>query len=162
MATPESIVREPRDSPCRTRLGCEAASGAHGRVVACLARGVLRVIRDVLPSNDFFSGCEIFLRFSVLAKCFFMVQVVSIVAKGSMVLREAIRRRLGLLSECERVELSEVEFGVMMRRFGEIEGEVYTDERMAEFEEHNEKALKSFKGKIKNALHYGFFLMQTS
>ncbi len=85
-----------------------------------------------------------------------------IVAKGSMVLREAIRRRLGLLSECERVELSEVEFGAMMRRFGKIEGEVYTDERMAEFEEHNEKALKSFKGKIKNAFHYGFFLMQTS
>ena len=96
-----------------------------------------------------------------------MVQVISMGAKGSMVLPEAIRRRLGLLSECERVEcerveLSEVEFGVMMRRFGKIEGEVYTDERMAEFEEHNEKALKSFKGKIKNALHYGFFLMQTS
>ena len=159
MATPESIVREPRDSPCRTRLGCETASGAHGRVVACLARGVLRVIRDVLPSNDFFQVARFF---CVFAKCFFMVQVVSIVAKGSMVLREAIRRRLGLLSECERVELSEVEFGVMMRRFGEIEGEVYTDERMAEFEEHNEKALKSFKGKIKNALRYRFFLMQTS
>ena len=159
MATPESIVREPRDSPCRTRLGCETASGAHGRVVACLARGVLRVIRDVLPSNDFFSGCEIFLRFCVM---FFYASSRSIVAKGSMVLREAIRRQLGLLSECERVELSEVEGGVMMRRFGEIEGEVYTDERMAEFEEHNEKALKSFKGKIKNALRYRFFLMQTS
>jgi len=54
-------------------------------------------------------------------------------AKGSMVLPEAIRRRLGLISEGERVELSEVEGGVMIRRFDEVEAEVYTDERMVEF-----------------------------
>ena len=41
----------------------------------------------------------------------------------------------------------------MIRRFDEVEAEVYTDERMAEFEENNEKALESFKEKIKNALH---------
>ena len=84
---------------------------------------------------------------------FCMVQVISMGAKGSMVLPEAIRRRFGLLSEGERVELSEVEGGVMIRRFDEVEAEVYTDERMAEFEENNEKALESFKEKIKNALH---------
>ena len=92
-----------------------------------------------------------FLRFRDMLFC--MVQVISMGAKGSMVLPEAIRRRLGLISEGERVELSEVEGGVMIRRFDEVEAEVYTDERMAEFEENNEKALESFKEKIKNALH---------
>jgi AbrB family looped-hinge helix DNA binding protein len=92
-----------------------------------------------------------FLRFRDMLFC--MVQVISIRAKGSMVLPEAIRRRLGLISEGERVELSEVEGGVMIRRFDELEAEVYTDERMVEFEENNEKALESFKEKIKNALH---------
>ena len=63
-----------------------------------------------------------FLLFRDLLFC--MVQVISMGAKGSMVLPEAIRRRLGLISEGERVELSEVEGGVMIRRFDEVEAEI--------------------------------------
>lgn len=75
-----------------------------------------------------------------------MTKVISINGRGTLTLPKALRRRIGLAGGGQ-VVAEETPEGILIRASATFPVEVYTNERVAEFERNNEKALAKFRFK---------------
>ncbi len=72
----------------------------------------------------------------------FMSVIVPIDSGGGMTIPQALREKFGL---AERAVLEETPEGLVLRAADNAPIEIYTDERIAEFERITEKELKGFR-----------------
>lgn len=75
-----------------------------------------------------------------------MTKVISINKRGTLTLPRALRERLGFSGEGQ-VVAEETSEGILIRAGATFPVEIYTGERVAEFERNNEKALAKFRFK---------------
>jgi bifunctional DNA-binding transcriptional regulator/antitoxin component of YhaV-PrlF toxin-antitoxin module len=75
-----------------------------------------------------------------------MTKVISINKRGTLTLPRALRERIGLSGEGQ-VVAEETSEGILIRAGVTFPVEIYTGERVAEFERNNEKALAKFRFK---------------
>jgi bifunctional DNA-binding transcriptional regulator/antitoxin component of YhaV-PrlF toxin-antitoxin module len=75
-----------------------------------------------------------------------MTKVLSINERGTLTLPKELRRRIGLAGSGQ-VVAEETSEGILIRAGATFPVEIYTDERVAEFERNNEKALAKFRFK---------------
>jgi bifunctional DNA-binding transcriptional regulator/antitoxin component of YhaV-PrlF toxin-antitoxin module len=72
-----------------------------------------------------------------------MIKVISINKRGTLTLPRVLRERMGLSGEGQ-VVAEETSEGILIRGGATFPVEIYTNERVAEFERNNEKALAKF------------------
>ncbi|MEK7208167.1 MAG: AbrB/MazE/SpoVT family DNA-binding domain-containing protein [Patescibacteria group bacterium] len=72
-----------------------------------------------------------------------MTNIININERGTLTLPKALRRKLGLQKRGQ-VIAEETDHGVVLQPVAAFPIEIYTDERLAEFQKNNEKALKGF------------------
>lgn len=72
-----------------------------------------------------------------------MTNIININDRGTLTLPKAMRKRLGIKGEGQ-VIAEETEGGITLKPGMAFPIEIYTDERIAEFEKNNEEALKGF------------------
>ena len=75
-----------------------------------------------------------------------MTKVISINERGTLTLPKELRRSLGV-SGSGQVVAEETADGILIRAGATFPVEIYTGERVAEFERHNERALAKFRFK---------------
>jgi bifunctional DNA-binding transcriptional regulator/antitoxin component of YhaV-PrlF toxin-antitoxin module len=75
-----------------------------------------------------------------------MTKVLSINERGTLTLPKELRRRIGLAGSGQ-VVAEETSEGILIRAGATFPVEIYTGERVAEFERNNEKALAKFRFK---------------
>jgi AbrB family looped-hinge helix DNA binding protein len=75
-----------------------------------------------------------------------MTKVISINKRGTLTLPKELRRRIGLAGGGQ-VVAEETSEGILIRASATFPVEIYTNERVAEFERNNEKALARFRFK---------------
>ena len=75
-----------------------------------------------------------------------MTKVISINKRGTLTLPKELRRRIGLAGGGQ-VVAEETSEGILIRAGATFPVEIYTDQRIAEFERNNEKALARFRFK---------------
>jgi AbrB family looped-hinge helix DNA binding protein len=75
-----------------------------------------------------------------------MTKVISMNKRGTLTLPKELRRRIGLAGGGQ-VVAEETSEGILIRAGATFPVEIYTDQRMAEFERNNEKALAKFRFK---------------
>ena len=75
-----------------------------------------------------------------------MTKVISINGRGTLTLPKELRRRIGLAGGGQ-VVAEETSEGILIRAGATFPVEIYTNERVAEFERNNEKALAKFRFK---------------
>lgn len=73
-----------------------------------------------------------------------MTKVVNINSRGSLTLPKNLRQRLGV-KDGGQVVVEERPDGLLLRPSATFPVEIYTKERLAEFEKSNERALAGFK-----------------
>lgn len=73
-----------------------------------------------------------------------MNKIININERGTLTLPKEAREKLGLLS-AGQVVLQETPEGLLLRPGMMVPIEIYSDERIAEFEKNNEADLKKFK-----------------
>jgi AbrB family looped-hinge helix DNA binding protein len=73
-----------------------------------------------------------------------MTKVISINKRGTLTLPKELRRRIGLAGGGQ-VVAEETSEGILIRASATFPVEIYTNERVAEFERNNEKALARFR-----------------
>ncbi len=72
-----------------------------------------------------------------------MTKVININNRGTLTLPKELRERLGIKGE-GRVVAEETEGGILLRPGATFPIEIYTEERLAEFKNNNEDALKNY------------------
>jgi bifunctional DNA-binding transcriptional regulator/antitoxin component of YhaV-PrlF toxin-antitoxin module len=72
-----------------------------------------------------------------------MRNIININERGTLTLPKALRRKLGLEKKGQ-VIAEETDHGVILQPVAAFPIEIYTDERIAEFQKNNEDALKGF------------------
>ncbi len=72
-----------------------------------------------------------------------MKNVININARGTLTLPKALRARLGIRGEGHLIA-EETSEGIVLKAGVAFPIEMYTDERIAEFQRNNEDALKKF------------------
>lgn len=72
-----------------------------------------------------------------------MKNIININERGTLTLPKGMRQRLGLRGEGQ-VIAEETSEGVVLKPGAAFPIEIYTDERIAEFQKNNEDALKGF------------------
>ena len=75
-----------------------------------------------------------------------MTKVISMNKRGTLTLPKELRRRIGMAGGGQ-VVAEETSEGILIRAGATFPVEIYTDQRMAEFERNNEKALAKFRFK---------------
>jgi AbrB family looped-hinge helix DNA binding protein len=75
-----------------------------------------------------------------------MTKVISINERGTLTLPKELRRSIGL-NGGGQVVAEETSEGILIRAGATFPVEIYTGERMAEFDRNNEKALAKFRFK---------------
>jgi len=75
-----------------------------------------------------------------------MTKVISINGRGTLTLPKELRQRIGLTGEGQ-VVAEETSEGILIRAGATFPVELYTDQRVAEFNRHNEQALAGFRFK---------------
>ena len=75
-----------------------------------------------------------------------MTKVININERGTLTLPKELRRRIGLAGGGQ-VVAEETSEGILIRGGATFPVEIYTGERVAEFERNNEKALAKFRFK---------------
>lgn len=77
-----------------------------------------------------------------------MKNIININERGTLTLPKKMRRRLGITGEGQ-VIAEETRDGIVLKPGAVFPIEMYTDERIAEFQKNNEDALKGFSRKKK-------------
>jgi len=77
-----------------------------------------------------------------------MTKVINISQRGTLTLPKEMRDKLGL-SEAGQVVAEETAQGILIRAGVTFPVEIYTDERVAEFDRVNEQALRRYRLKSK-------------
>lgn len=72
-----------------------------------------------------------------------MTSIININERGTLTLPKAMRKRLGIKGEGQIIA-EETDKGVVLKPGMAFPIELYTDERIAEFQKNNEDALKKF------------------
>ncbi|PIQ68115.1 MAG: AbrB family transcriptional regulator [Candidatus Taylorbacteria bacterium CG11_big_fil_rev_8_21_14_0_20_46_11] len=72
-----------------------------------------------------------------------MRNIININVRGTLTLPKAFRKKLGISGEGQ-VIAEETSGGIMLRAGAAFPIEMYTDERIAEFQRNNEEALKGY------------------
>ncbi|MDP3996690.1 MAG: AbrB/MazE/SpoVT family DNA-binding domain-containing protein [bacterium] len=72
-----------------------------------------------------------------------MRNIININERGTLTLPKALRKKLGISGEGQ-VIAEETSDGVVLKAGAAFPIEIYTDERIAEFQKNNEEALKKF------------------
>lgn len=74
------------------------------------------------------------------------MNIININERGTLTLPKEMRRKLGLKGEGQIIA-EETGEGIMLKPGATFPIEMYTDERIAEFQKNNEEALKKFSPK---------------
>jgi bifunctional DNA-binding transcriptional regulator/antitoxin component of YhaV-PrlF toxin-antitoxin module len=77
-----------------------------------------------------------------------MTKVININERGTLTLPRELRRRLGV-NGSSQVVAEVTDEGILLRAGATFPVEIYSDERLAEFDRHNERALARFRLKKK-------------
>lgn len=77
-----------------------------------------------------------------------MTKVINLNSRGTLTLPKELRQRLGL-NEGGQVVAEATDEGVLLRPGVTVPVEIYSEERIAEFERNNEQALSGYKLKKK-------------